>query len=135
MSFYSISRSATHTILSVFLAPLEVESVINEVNTPNVVSQQYLTSETILNKITFDLSVISIDGLVGSADSLRAIDYEFCIPANEQLLEEIRAINPNIQYYPHSQGRIGCTKDQYLCIGNTHHPNWKNILMSIAQLD
>lgn len=98
-------------------------------------SQQNLTSELISNKITFDLSGISADGLMGSLDSLRAIDYEFCIPANEQLLEEILAIDPNIQFYSHSRGRIGCDHKQYHCIGNTHNPRWKRILQSIATLD
>jgi hypothetical protein len=98
-------------------------------------SQQNLTSELISNKITFDLSVISADGLMGASDSLRAIDYEFCIPADEQLLGEILAIDPKIQSYPHSRGRIGCNHEQYLCISNTHNPRWKDILQSITKLD
>lgn len=98
-------------------------------------SQQSLTSELTSNKITFDLSVISADGLVGSSDSLRAVDYEFCIPADEQLIKEISAIDPSIQFYPHSRGRIDCHHEQYLCIGHTHNPRWKKILQSIAKLD
>lgn len=101
----------------------------------SVSSQQNLTSELTLNKITFDLSAISADGLVSSSDSLKAIDYEFCIPANKQFLEKILAIDPSIQFYPHSRGRIRCTNEQYLCIGNTHNPKWKEILQSIARLD
>lgn len=98
-------------------------------------SQQNLTSELTSNKITFELSVISADGLVGASDSLRASDYEFCILGDGQLLGEILAIDPNIQSYPHSRGRIGCNHEQYLCIGNTHNPRWKSVLQSIARLD
>ncbi|PSF37252.1 hypothetical protein C7H19_11060 [Aphanothece hegewaldii CCALA 016] len=101
-------------------------------NSSNALSQDNLTS---LNKITFDLSGISADGLVGSSNNLRSIDYEFCIPRDEQFLSEIIAIDPIIQYYPHSRGRIGCNNNEYLCIGNTHNPKWKEILQAIAKLD
>lgn len=98
-------------------------------------SSQELKYDPALDKIIFDISVLSSEGLVGLSDGLRAISYEFCIPANNRALTEIRAINPNIEYYPHSRGRINCKNDQYLCIGSTHNPRWKEILLSIARLE
>lgn len=86
------------------------------------------------DKIEFDLSRISSEGLIGSANSLRSLRYEFCIPANAQSLAEVRAIAPEIQCYQSSRGRIGCSKEQYLCINETHQPNWQTILLSIAEL-
>jgi hypothetical protein len=95
---------------------------------------QAAVSNLVLKKINFDLSQISSDGLIGPPDGLRSLSYEFCIPATEQHLNEVRSINPAIQI-SRSPGRIRCTKDQYLCIGETHTPQWRETLMAIAKLD
>lgn len=88
-----------------------------------------------LDKITFDLAQISPDGLIGSEGSLRSLSYEFCIPATATHLAEVEAIDPSVQHFQHSRGRIGCTIEQYLCIGNTHQTGWREALMQLAQLD
>lgn len=90
---------------------------------------------SVLEKITFDISAISAEGLIGPPNGLRSVSYEFCIPAQEQSLKEVQAIDPSIKYYANSPGRIGCHGNQYLCIGDTHNPQWKEILLSIAGLD
>lgn len=95
---------------------------------------QATISNSVLQKINFDLSQISPAGLIGPPDGLRSLSYEFCIPATEKHLNEVRSINPAIQI-SRSRGRIGCTKDQYLCIGETHTPQWREVLMAIAKLD
>ncbi len=98
-------------------------------------SPQKDTSTTAnLRKITFDISQISPEGLIGSPDSLRSLGYEFCIPAQAQYLTEVQNRDRTIQYYANSPGRIGCQKGQYLCIGNTHHPDWKDTLIRLANL-
>ncbi|WP_416669824.1 hypothetical protein [Egbenema bharatensis] len=86
-------------------------------------------------KIEFDWSNISPAGLIGSPDSLRSVRYEFCIPLTQAALAEVQAIDPNLQCYQTSPGRIGCSCEQYLCIGDTHHPRWRDILYAIAELD
>ncbi|MGC8712936.1 MAG: hypothetical protein ACP5RH_11140 [Leptodesmis sp.] len=91
-------------------------------------------SDSVLNKITFDLSQISPDGLIGPPDGQRSLSYEFCIPATENHLNEVRSINPAIQI-SRSPGRTGCTQNQYLCIGETHTPQWREVLIAIAKLD
>lgn len=91
-------------------------------------------SNSMLQKINFDLSQISSAGLIGPPNGLRSLSYEFCIPATDKYLNEVRSISPDIQISK-SRGRIGCTKDQYLCIGETHAPQWREILMAIAKLD
>jgi hypothetical protein len=83
-------------------------------------------------KITFDLSRISPAGLVGPPDGLRSVSYEFCIPASAWA--EVQAIDPTLQPYPGSRGRIGC-RDQTLCIGTTSNPRWREILQAIAALE
>ena len=86
-------------------------------------------------KITFDLNQIGDDGLSLKPDSKVAFDYEYCIPADEKIKAEIKRIDPSLKVMPHSRGRIGCSKSQWLCMGNTHQKNWRKILMQLAELD
>lgn len=90
--------------------------------------------EASLTKITFDISRISSEGLLGPPDGLRSLSYEFCIPANERSLTEIRSIDSTLQY-SRSPGRIRCKSDQYLVIGETHKPNWREILTRLTALN
>ena len=85
-------------------------------------------------KIRFDLDALNADGLVGGPGSLRALDYEFCIPADEARLAEVRRIDPSVRVMRHSRGRIGCGPGQWLCLGNTHQPNARAILLRLAAL-
>lgn len=116
---------------------LKIFTVFLNGNQINKSSAQNLTFtfKSILNKITFDIDMISPDGLVGGSDSLTSVNYEFCLPADERFLVEVLLIDPTLKYYPQIRGRIGCTSHQYLCIGNPHNPRWKTILLSIAKLD
>jgi heat shock protein HslJ len=48
-------------------------------------------------KVEFDLSRLDAQGLYGPHDGLRSLDYEFCIPATQAHLDEVRAIDPDIR--------------------------------------
>jgi len=37
--------------------------------------------------------------------------------------------------YSVSPSRIGCTGDQVLCIGETHQPGWRSVLVQLSALD
>ncbi len=87
-----------------------------------------------LDKITFDLNSLNEDGLYGPPDGLRALDYEFCIPAQEKFAEAVKQIDPTVKIHPDASGRIGCTKDEYLCTGNTHQKNFKTVLTKLTSL-
>ena len=102
---------------------------------PSKMLSEDFTTNPILDKITFDISEISADGLIGPVDGLRYLSYEFCIPANEQAVETIQTIDSTINIYRQSPGRINCQNNQYLCVGETHNKQWKEILLSIAKLD
>jgi hypothetical protein len=91
--------------------------------------------ESISDKVQLDLSGLNEDGLHGPPSGLRALAYEFCIPARQDLADDVRAIDPTIQVYPTGRGRIGCTVAQYLCIGSTHQPGFRTVLNRLAQLD
>jgi hypothetical protein len=86
-------------------------------------------------KIAFDMSQIRPDGITGPPDGLVSVSYEFCIPGDDELLDRVLAIDPTIKYAREAPGRIGCDKTQYLCMGDTHNPHWKDILRQIAELD
>ncbi|MEG3438385.1 hypothetical protein V0288_14740 [Pannus brasiliensis CCIBt3594] len=88
----------------------------------------------VLSKITFDLSTISESGLIGTGTGVRSLAYEFCIPANPETEKEVRSIDPSLKIYRHSPGRIRCQKTQYLCIGETHQPKWREKLLNLANL-
>jgi hypothetical protein len=88
-----------------------------------------------LAKIKFDTTAIHEDGLRGPADGLVAVSYEFCIPAEEECYQQVRAIDSTIQIMQGSRGRIGCGNDQALCIGQTHQPSFRQVLQKLAALE
>lgn len=86
-------------------------------------------------KITFDLNDFDDNGLYGPANGKRSLDYEFCIPEGNQYAQEVSAIDPTLNLFPDSAGRIGCTEAQTLAIGNTYQDNFRLVLMELASLD
>ncbi|GAB4152109.1 MAG: hypothetical protein Fur0046_31620 [Cyanobacteria bacterium J069] len=71
----------------------------------------YPADTELLSTISFDLTQISPEGWVGSADGRRSLRYEFCIPHSADYQVAVQAIDPTIEFYPHSPGRIGCRTD------------------------
>ena len=88
----------------------------------------------IMQKIRFDLEALNEDGLYGPPDGLRAMDYEFCIPAEQKYFDEVQRIDTTVTVQAQSPGRIGCSADQVLCIGNTHQENFREVLYKLASL-
>lgn len=87
------------------------------------------------DKIAVDLSTLDDRGLRGPPRGLRAMSYEFCIPANERYAAEVQRIDPTLELMRGSRGRIGCTKDQYLCVGNTSQRGYRQVLERLVGLD
>jgi hypothetical protein len=85
-------------------------------------------------KITFDLDQLNDQGLYGPANGLRALAYEFCIPADPWLQAQVKAIDPTLVISAGSKGRIRCSPDEYLCLGNTHQPEFRAVLLKLASL-
>ncbi len=86
-------------------------------------------------KITFDLEQIGEDGLGTKSGSKVATDYEYCIPADEKSAAIVRKIDPKLKIMKKSRGRIACSKDQWLCMGDTHQKDWRKVLIQLAELD
>lgn len=85
-------------------------------------------------KITFPLDDIRTDGLRGPPDGLVAVSYEFCVPAEDQVYQEILQIDPGLKVHSRSPGRIGCVNNQALVIGETHRPDWREVLQELSTL-
>jgi hypothetical protein len=87
-----------------------------------------------LTKITFPLDQLNQDGLCGPTGGLRALHYEFCIPGDAAHAAQVREIDPTLRIYPKSRGRIGCGEGECLCVGSTHQPGFKTVLLRLAGL-
>ena len=87
-----------------------------------------------MSKITFALDQLNQDGLYGPPGGLRALHYEFCIPGDPAHAAQVRHIDPTIEIFPKSRGRIGCGPQEFLCIGSTHQPGFKTVLYKLASL-
>jgi hypothetical protein len=72
--------------------------------------------------------------LYGPPGGLRALHYEFCIPGEAAPEAQVRQIDPSIQIFKKSRGRIGCGPGEYLCLGSTHQPGFKAVLLKLAGL-
>ena len=80
------------------------------------------------------MNEIDENGLIGPPDGKVAVDYEFCIPYDNAHLQEIKEIDPDIGCDYGPTGRIGCTNNEYLCIGNTHQKDFRSILCKLSTL-
>ena len=88
-------------------------------------------SKKTLSKIQFDYSGLDANGMISSDN---AVDYEFCIPKEEDKLAEVKSIEPDVKIPAMAKGRIGCSNEEYLCIVSTKGPDWKEKLYAIASL-
>jgi hypothetical protein len=89
-------------------------------------------NKIMMSKIEFDYSGIDENGL---RNGEVAVDYEFCIPAEETYLNQVMSIAPAIKVMKNSKGRIGCTSQQWLIINSTRSAEWKKQLYAIAYLN
>lgn len=83
------------------------------------------------DKIAFDITAISDNGLLNGV----SLDYEFCIPRDSTFILKVKNIDPNVNFYDGSPGRIGCSELQVLCLSNTHQPEFRKVLRKLARQD
>lgn len=88
-----------------------------------------------VKKITFNLDELDENGLYGPPDGKRAISYEFCIPAKEEYAAEVQSIDSTVMLQLHAPGRIGCSENEYLCMGSTHQKNYQEVLFRLSKLE
>lgn len=85
-------------------------------------------------KLTFDVTILDPNGLYGESDGKRALSYEFCIPDMEHYKSKVKQIDSTVQCTSESPGRIGCASHEFLCIGSTHQPTFREVLRGLAEL-
>jgi len=85
-------------------------------------------------KIELDLEALDADGLRGPPAGKVAVDYEFAIPDTPAAREAVSQIDPSVNFFPGSRGRIGAKAGECLCIGSTHQPRHREILLALARL-
>lgn len=85
-------------------------------------------------KIQFPLTQLDKDGLRGPANGKVSLSYEFSIPNSEAAKKTVKAIDSTIQFMPGSPGRVRSPKEACLCIGATHHKNWREVLRKLCDL-
>jgi len=86
------------------------------------------------SKVEFRLDHLDTDGLRGPADGKVDMSYEFAIPKTDVCIAEVKAIDPTVQISCGSRGRIGAGKDECLCIGSTHQPQYRHVIENLAKL-
>jgi len=87
------------------------------------------------SKINFNLSEFTDDGLrERPKGEFSAINYEFCIPASEETLKEVQAIDSTAGVMKGSKGRSGCTDKEWLVIGSSRQPGFKTVITKLASL-
>ena len=91
--------------------------------------------KSIVSKISFDLNLLNDDGLYGPPGGLRALDYKFCIPKNEKFKNEVMQIDTALQIYSGNGEKQNCSTNEYLCTGNTHRKNFRQVLLNLASLE
>ena len=84
--------------------------------------------------VRFDLEPLNGEGLLGPEDGLKALSYEFCIPAGEAHVREVEAIDSTIEIQRSAPGRIGCGEAESLAIGHTHQPDFRQVLVRLSRL-
>ena len=85
-------------------------------------------------KIRLNFRQIDSDGLTGPSGGKVAVNYEFCLPAEETYWKKVRKIDPTAQKHTGSAGRSGCGTGQWLVIGSTHQPEYLRVLYELASL-
>ena len=98
-------------------------------------SQTNVSEESTLKKISFDIGMLNAEGLYGEPDGLVSLDYKFCIPMNDDYKTEVAKLDTTINFHDGTGIKDGCSKNEYLCIGNTHQKDFKKVLIRLASLN
>ena len=102
---------------------------------PLLFVSSYINSQgkTDTSKINFDLNKFTEDGIEKMTGG-GYINYEFCIPGNDETLKEVMSIDSTVGAYKNSKGRSACLDKEWLCIGSSHQKNFKNVLWALTKI-
>jgi hypothetical protein len=77
---------------------------------------------------------VNSDKIKFALETPPSTNYEFCIPNTAQNKALVLAADPTTLFL-FGQGRIGCTDDQVLCVGNTLDPDFRGRIGKLCALD
>lgn len=84
-------------------------------------------------KIKFDLNEFTEDGYrQRGMGEVMSINYEFCIPADENTWKEVSGIDATLSLMKGSKGRSGCSSSEWLCIGSSRQERFKEVIIALA---
>jgi len=95
--------------------------------------QKPTESPAVWKKIRIDFKQLDEQGLLGTGKGKVAMNYEFCIPAQEKLWRQVRKTDPTAQRNE-GKGRVGCKENQWLVIGATNQKNYQRVLFNLASM-
>ena len=87
------------------------------------------------SKLDFDPGELDEHGLLGPEGAKVALSYEFCVPKDQKLVDQVRAIDPSVAIQAGSPGRIGCGPTEVLCVGSTHQPGFLEVIAALCDLE
>ena len=87
------------------------------------------------SKLGFNPSELDEYGLVGPVGGKVALSYEFCVPRDERVVNEVRSIDPSVAIQAGSPGRVGCGPTEVLCVGSTNQTDHLGVLARLCGLE
>ena len=85
-------------------------------------------------KVNINFKRIGPDGYAGPSDGKVAVNYEFCLPAEEKYWKKVRQIDRTAEKMEGAAGRSGCGPKEWLIIGSTAQANYQRVLFELAAL-
>lgn len=83
--------------------------------------------------IAFDFDDLDADGRYEPEDGEpRYLPYEFCVPARDEIVAEIGAIDATALCTEVAPGTGGCAGGEMLCVGNTKQTDFRGVLQRLA---
>lgn len=84
-------------------------------------------------KIKLDFKQLDANGMTGPPKGKVAMNYEFCIPAEDKYWRQVHKIDVTTKKNS-GKGRVGCKDSQWLIVGSTHQKNYQYVLFQLALL-
>jgi hypothetical protein len=116
--------------------------IFGEENTANIRGTRIDAEEISINepvdpasKIMLKLEDFNDEGLrERPKGEFSSTSYEFCIPATDEAVAEVQAIDPTAGILKTSKGRSGCSDKEWLVISSTRQANFKQVILKLAGL-
>ena len=96
-------------------------------------SQKIPENPNAWKKIKLDFKQLNAEGLAGPSKGKVAINYEFCIPAENKYWRQVQKIDTTAQKNA-GKGRAGCKESEWLVIGSTYQKDYQRVLFRLASL-